>query len=234
MHIATTRTAPATDLDPLREAAMHIAEYDWLVVTSARTVPPLMEALTRAGVPAEDVRASGVRICAVGPRTGDALSVAGLSPDILPERFVAEGVVKALLEATDLEGARILLPRAEEGREVIPAELEAAGASVDVVPAYRTDGDPEESGRLAELVSGGGVDVLTFTAGSAVRSFAMAWGRRGRPLPDGVGVVALGPATADALEEEGLPVHGVADPHTLEGLVYALENWAETRRSSDA
>jgi uroporphyrinogen-III synthase len=228
LHYPATRTASASNLDPLRTAAERIAEYDWLVVTSARAVPPLMEALTRAGMPAEEVRSSGVRICAVGPRTAEALSVAGLSPEVLPERFIAEGVVSAIMAAADLNGARVLFPRAEDGREVIPRELAAAGATVDVVSAYRTEEDPSESSRLATLVGEGGVDALAFTAGSAARSFAVGWGKRG-PLPEGVGIVALGPATAGALREGGLPVHAVAEPHTLEGLVDALEGWARTR-----
>lgn len=228
IHLATTRAAPASDSDPLAEAARRIGDYDWLIVTSGRAVPPLMEALSRAGVAPEDVRSGGVCLCAVGPRTGEALSVAGLSPDLVPDRFDSEGVIRALLEGAAVEGRRVLFPRVEEGRDVIPTELAAAGATVDVVPAYRIVGDPEESARLAELVGAGGVDALTFTAGSAARSFAEAWEGRG-PLPEGLGVVALGPATAEALREVGLPAHRIADLYTLAGLVEALEQWARGR-----
>ncbi|MGH2740475.1 MAG: uroporphyrinogen-III synthase, partial [Actinomycetota bacterium] len=40
---------------------------------------------------------------------------------------------------------------------------------------------------------------------------------------DGPRVACIGPVTADAARVAGLPVHRVAEPHTIEGLVTALE-----------
>jgi uroporphyrinogen-III synthase len=212
-------------------------------VTSRNAVGPLraalegegtLEALTTARtVQPPDPADPFPRICAVGPGTAAALKAAGLPADRIPSEhgagYTAEGVVQALSD--EVEGLRILYPRAEGAREVIPRELGARGATVEAVEAYRTREDQEGARALARGVDRGEVDVITFAAGSAARSFARAWraGGASRPWPEQVGVIAIGPVTARALEKAGLPVHGTGEPHTLEGLVAAVEAWVRER-----
>lgn len=228
----TTALDPPRDPGPLRYAAGRIASYDWIVVTSRNAVEPLRQALEAAGT----ARSMQGRVCAVGPGTARALEEAGLRADAVAARHVAEGVVELLRGR--VRGLRVLYPRSEGARDVIPRGLEAAGARVDVVDAYRTVPDPRGAEALAAGVDRGEVDVITFAAGSAARSFAQAWRASGvgpkgpaRAWPAGVGVVAIGPVTAAALEEEGLPVHATGEPHTLEGLVDAVEAWARESRA---
>jgi len=226
------------------------------VVTSRNAVQPLMQALEEAGTArsvqrergdrsAEAERGLRPRICAVGPGTAGALAAASLPVDRIPERYVAEGVVEALAPEVKGAGERpgadepplILYPRAEGARDVIPRDLEKMGARVDAVEAYRTVPNRDGARALADGVDRGEVDVITFAAGSAARSFARAWKEGGegagrtREWPGGVGVVAIGPVTARTLEAEGIPVHGIGEPHTLEGLVAAVEAWAREREA---
>lgn len=237
IRVPLTSTLPPSDPEALDRALGKLAEYDWLVVTSARTVQPLSRALRRAGIDPAGLPDRGVHVCAVGPRTGEALAAAGLAPELVPSRFLAEGVVEAMLGEGVGEGVRVLLPRAEEGRDTIPRLLTEAGAEVTVVSVYRTEPSPHEGDRLARMVAEGEVDVLTFTAGSAAQVFADAWSRRSpggggaepRAIPGTIGVVALGPATATVLERAGLRVDRVAHPHTFEGLVAAVAEWEEGR-----
>jgi uroporphyrinogen III methyltransferase/synthase len=188
----------------------------------------MVEALAASNVSLTQIAASALRFCAVGPATADALRGAGMPVHLVPGRFHAEGVVAALRGAEPVKASRILLPRAEEGNDTIPRELSRAGYVVDVVTAYETAPDLEESLRLASAVAAGEIDLLTFTAGSAARSFAEGWGLRG-PLPNRVGIVAIGPTTAEGLTLIGMPAESVGDPHTLEGLVAAAERWAVSR-----
>lgn len=238
IQVPLTITRPPSEPGALDHALRNLLEHDWLVVTSGRAVRPLSESLRRVGLEPDSLPDSGVRICAVGPGTGEALASAGLTPTLIPERFLAEGVVEAMLEEGVGEGTRVLLPRAEEGRDTIPRLLADAGADVTVVAAYRTVPDTAAGDRLAEMVMEGAVDVLTFTAGSAARVFAEAWSRRWAvgshgerlpAIPASVGMVALGPATAAVLEGVGLRVDRVAQPHTFEGLVSAVRDWAAAR-----
>ena len=230
-----TSTLPPEDPLELGRAVVSLYAFNWLVVTSAQTVTPLCEALETAGIRVDSLREDGLRVCAVGPRTGAMLSKAGLEPDLIPERFCASGVVDALLELGDPRRLKVFFPRAEEGREMIPWLLREAGAEVVTATAYRTVLILGAGTRLSAQVDAGKVDALTFTAGSAARVFSDAWARRRTDaageagarlmsLPTGTRVIALGPATASALESGGVRVDRIAYPHTLEGLVASLQD----------
>jgi uroporphyrinogen III methyltransferase/synthase len=232
-----TQTLPPSRRDALDRELAALFESDWLVVTSARSLPPLVAALGRRGIGAKEIRAHGVEVCAVGPETAKALRSAGFEPTLVPDRFHAEGVVEALTRSGVGPGTRIFFPRAEEGRDVIPTMLSARGAEVRVVAVYRTEPLAEEADRLVRLLAEGRCDAVTFTAASAAAAFAEALdrsaGRRahgpgssGRP-----GVIALGPSTAAALTSRGIPVDRIAAPHTLEALVEAVADWARTARA---
>ena len=67
----------------------------------------------------------------------------------------------------DVAGQRILLARAAVARDVIPDALRAAGATVDVVDAYR-NGMPAAAPELLRAAVAGGMDVATFTSSSSV------------------------------------------------------------------
>ena len=238
LPVPLTRTGSPRDPGALERAVLHLPGYDWLVVTSARTVPPLIQAIRAGGVRVEDARAGGLRICAVGPRTGEVLARAGLVPDVVPEHFNADGVVRSILAVQGGRPPRVLFPRAEEGRETIPRQLRSAGAEVRLVTAYRTLAVPGAGARLAALVAAREVDALTFTAPSGAKLFVEAWSeRRGTHPPDGcpdrrlgiptgIGVLALGPSTAAALRARGVAVDRVAEPYTFAGLLSALAAWA--------
>ena len=72
----------------------------------------------------------------------------------------------------------------------------------------------------ADIRAARGADLLTFTSGSTVRNFA---GAVGQPLPQ-TPTICIGPATAETARDIGFNVVGVADPHTIEGLVEAASS----------
>lgn len=184
-----------------------------------------------AGPSAEAPRAGAraFEVWVVGEATGRAAARAGLPPDLVPGSYRAEGLLEAARRHRELDGLRILFARASEGRDVLPRGLEAAGARVTVLPAYRTVPDPNAAAELARDVADRRVAAVTLTAGSGARSLAAAWG--GQPWPDAVPVVALGPPTAAAARAHGIPIAGTARPHTLEGLVAALVSVLDRRVS---
>ena len=148
--------------------------------------------------------------------TESALEAMGLRADVIPPQFVAESLLHALRTADVWQGRKVLLPRAADARAVVPDGLARLGASVDIVEAYRNE--PEERGAdvTRTAVEGGEVDFVTFTASSAVRAFRRTVGGLGRARG-----VAIGPVTARTATEEGLPLAGVADQQTAEGLIEA-------------
>lgn len=223
----TIAIRPPDDPGPLREALASLDRYDWAVLTSVNGVRRVLETLEEAGrMPAEAFR--GVRTAAIGPSTADALREAGVEVEVVPDEYRAEGLLEAVAEAARLDGARVLLARAEEAREVLPRELEEAGARVDEVTAYRTEVANPDADDLAARLRAGEIDWLTFTASSTVRNFVRLVGaERGSAR-----VAAIGPITAGTARELGLDPDVVAEEYTIPGLVRALVEAEATRAGS--
>jgi uroporphyrinogen-III synthase len=204
-------TAPPTDPSALRAAIEGIAGYDWIVFPSAASVAALAGAAQRAG--------SRTGVACVGAATAAAAAAAGFRVDVVPAEHTAEALASAVAERLPPGGGRVLLPQARDGRPELAARLRAQGADVSVVEGYRTVADAEGARQLAACLDAGVVDVVTFTAPSAVRCFAAHVG--GERL-SGVKVAVIGTITAAAARSAGLPVDVVADPFTAEGLADAL------------
>jgi uroporphyrinogen III methyltransferase/synthase len=212
IEVPTIRIEPPADGGmALQRAADRLREgrYDWVVFSSANAVDALLDHMT-------DARSFGsARIAAVGPGTADTLARWRLVADLVPERAVAEGLLAAF-PAPPHPGARVLLPRAAAGRDVLPDGLAAAGWDVEAVTAYRTAG-VSLTGSEREAVAA--ADAVCFASASAVGSFLAAAGDiEGLPPV----VICIGPTTAAAAIAAGIEVTAVADPHTIPGLIAAL------------
>ena len=197
VRAALTRTV-AGDAAELASASARLAagEYDWLVVTSARTVEML------------DVGAAPVStaVAAVGSATARALAAAlGRDPDL-----VAGGSARALLEALAgrgvAPGARVLLPQSALAAPLLAEGLRGLGAHVDRVDAYttRTAAPADLPPGLVGRWRAGGVDAVVVTAGSTARAAVELLG----PAPPGTVVVALGGPSRAAALAAGLATAG--------------------------
>jgi uroporphyrinogen III methyltransferase/synthase len=187
----------------LRDAARRLGSFDWVVFTSANAVERLFADM-------RDARAFGTaRVAVVGAKTGEALARHGVVADLVPERFVAEG----LLDAFPAGKGTVLLPRAEVARDVLPDGLRAKGWQVEVVGAYRT---VPARPSAQELELAGGADAVMFSSSSTVKHY-LAVAERVPPV-----VACIGPVTARAAEAAGLHVDVVAEESTIGSLVAAL------------
>ena len=139
--------------------------------------------------------------------------------DLVPERFVAEGVVEALRGRGDVRGARVLYPKAEAARDVLPDSLRELGADVDDIPIYRSVPDPAGVLAAREALESGAVDIVTFTSSSTVRFFVESVGvdaaRRAT-------LVSMGPITSETARSLGLEVAAEAREATIGSLVEAV------------
>jgi uroporphyrinogen III methyltransferase / synthase len=218
------RMAPPEDPDPLLRAAANPEEFDWIIFTSANAVDAFMTALLDGE---RDVRAlKGPRICTSGTATAAKLATYGIKVDLIPSEFRADAVVAALMATGPMAGVRVLLPRADIGREVIGEQLREAGAVVTEVIAYRTiledaqrESDPDVYGMLLE----GKIDVATFTSPSAIRNFAKIHGAdQVVDLLKHTVVATIGPVTADAARQLGILVTIQPKTYTIPALVDAI------------
>ena len=203
--------APAIKIVPLDGPAPALERYDLVCLTSPNGARLLYQRLVEAGCDARGF--AGSRVAAIGPGTAAALAECGIMADIVPEQFVAEGLVKALESVTV---RRALIARAAEARDLLPEALRARGAEVDVVALYETLPEPLSESQLEAV---GRADYVTFTSSSTVRYFLD--GARPR-LSERTRLVSIGPVTSATLREHGLEPDVEAATHDIDGLVQAL------------
>jgi uroporphyrinogen III methyltransferase/synthase len=131
-------------------------------------------------------------------------------------------VVDAFLKE-DLNGKKVLLPRAAEARPVLPVELRQMGAVVDEVTTYLTEKVSENADLLIEQLTNKRVDLITFTSSSTVRNFkALLTADNFKDLLDGVVVASIGPITTGTAEELGFEVQITSPIYTIAGLCDAI------------
>jgi uroporphyrinogen III methyltransferase/synthase len=132
-----------------------------------------------------------------------------------------------------LGGKRVLYPRAELARDIIPRELAAAGATVASPVAYRTV-LPADNGRLRQILEAEPIDAITFTSSSTVENFLRLGGEDAPRLLTKTAVFSIGPLTTATAEEHGLTVAAEARTATLEGMIEVMTDYYKTGVRSQA
>jgi uroporphyrinogen III methyltransferase/synthase len=220
LQYPTIRIQPPASWAALDAAIDQLDQYQWLVFTSVNAVDAFFQRLFANG---KDARAlAHLRTAVIGPATAQRLRAHGLASDIVPASYRAESVVAAF-EAHDLQGSRILLPRAKQARPILPKELTRMGAQVEEIAAYETVMDTASTQGIRETLARGGIDLVTFTSSSTVENFH-------QMLPEGqqealmakVQTAAIGPITAETARRLGFKVDIEATTYTIDGLVDAI------------
>jgi uroporphyrinogen-III synthase len=209
----------------LDDALKNIRNYDWLILTSANGVEAMWERVRKLRIARRTLQ--HLQIAAIGPATKKAIVKHGLKVKMVPEEYVAESVVKGLRDK--VKGKRVVLIRAKVARDVIPEELRAAGAEVDVVEAYETIVPEKSRARLRGLMKNAGrrPHIVTFTSSSSARNFAELLGKV-KAGPGGAGSLkhvqfaSIGPVTSATLRELQMPAAIEAREFTMGGLIRAI------------
>lgn len=209
-------------------AIAQVESFHWIIFTSAHGVDGFWERLKKAG---KDARAlKGVTLAAIGPATASRLRDRGLEPDLIPTEYRAEAILEAM-KGKDLRGKRVLLPRTQKARDLLPQGLEEKGAEVTVVEAYQTLQPVADFEQIKERLRRREIDALTFTSSSTVANFAAGMGQEGLELLGSqVAVACIGPVTAASAREAGLQVHIQPQEYTIPALAKAICTYFRTRR----
>ena len=218
IELPAIKIAPPPDAyRAVDQAIQRIADYDWLIFTSTNGVDAFFARLFAAG---KDARAlSRARLAAIGTSTAKRLRVYGLTADLMPGEFRAEGILAVLKEHL-VAGARILIPRALEAREILPDRLREYGASVDVAPVYETVTEEDDPAAVRAMLAAGEIDFVTFASSSTVKNLVKLLGDAA--LLQKTKVIAIGPITAETCESLGIKPTAVAKEYTIDGMVSAI------------
>jgi uroporphyrinogen III methyltransferase / synthase len=213
---------PPEDYTALDEACARAGSFDWIVFTSANGANAFMDRLLLG--PSDTRSLAGTKLCAVGPGTASRLTRFGLKVDLMPDDHRAEGVVAALKSTGALSGRKVLFPKADIARDVLPEQLRAAGAHVTEVVAYRTvTAESDAHLSIYRQLLDGRIDVVTFSSASAVRAFITIHGsEQAVDLLSHTVVATIGPATNDAAHRYGINPQITASPSTVAALVDAI------------
>jgi len=200
----TIQIVPPKTWEPVDEAIRRLQSYHWLLFTSANAVEQFMDRM--AG------RRAVLPIAVVGSATAAKLNQWGLQAAIVPKEFRAEGLLAEFPE--NLVGTRILFPRAEVARELLPEELRRRGATVDVVTVYRTV--KALSGDIGEILESERIDCIVFTSPSSIPDDL-------RSLPSRTALAVIGPVTREAAQLLGLTPDIVPAESTIPSLIAAIQ-----------
>jgi len=221
---ATVHSLPVVEIGPPPDAAAvdraiaRLPEFQWLVFTSVNGVEAFLTRLEESG---RDLSAlANLRLAAIGPKTADALRARQLSVAIVPPEYRSECLAETLLPL--VAGQRILLARADRGRELLYEQLGGI-AHVEQVAVYSQADCVQADAEILNLLRLGKIHFVTLTSANIVRSFARLLDEASRQrLGQDVRVVSISPVTSAAARELEIPVASEASENTMDGLVAAI------------
>ena len=206
------------DWSSLDAALYKLESYNWIIFTSANGVQYFFERLLELN---KDIRElKGIKICCIGPATAAQIIKKGIKVDLVPEEYISEGILQSF-EGQDLQGQKILIPRAAQARDVLPEGLRKMGAVVDVAATYETVNSGRKKEEVLELLNENRIDIITFTSSSTVTNFLKIMGKD-FTLPSRVQVACIGPVTEATARKAGLSVDIRQEKYTMDELVQSL------------
>lgn len=232
--IETRETADEASVSAIREALSKAESYRWLIFTSTNAVDYFFGWLSRFGI---DIRRfHAARIAAVGPKTAEALAARGLLAEQLPGKFQAEGLLEQL--AGELKpGEKVLLPRGNLARDLLPRELDARGLETVPIDVYETAIAEHQDEFALQAILDKEIHLVTFTSSSTVTNLLELLKRRGAEDPAallaGVPIASIGPHTTQTAEAAGLQVAIEPREATIEALLEAIVEYRLAGRKQE-
>ncbi len=223
---AEVLTLPSSEIVPLQKPEArkklfsNLNRFDWLFFNSVNGVRIFSESVGR---PRPNLF-KGLKIAAIGSKTGEALKEAGFSVALVPDEFTQEGLVTHLRKKKiPMKGKTVLLFHAKGARTVLADSLRNMGARVSVFYLYEAK-KAKVSGRpILKALRSGKIDLVTFTSASCVDLFLSHFPRVSpKVLLNGTRIATLGPITSRRCRERGLRVACEAKKHTIEGLLDSI------------
>lgn len=246
LEFPTIEVLPPESNAELDATIDRIASYHWIIFTSKNGVKYFFRRFFEKDRDIRDLK--GVKICAVGTMTAEEVRRYGLKVDLIPDEFRAEGLISSFMEigslknddsgrksrrSVSLKGMRFLLPRAEKAREIFPEKIRELGGEIDVPVAYRTVKPESRGKRLRRFLREGRISIATFTSASTFINFRAIMGEDADEYLKGATIAAIGPVTANAIEQAGLSVDIMPSKATIEAMVDEIIQWVHRKKKRE-
>jgi uroporphyrinogen III methyltransferase / synthase len=225
--LPTVEIREPADWTPVDQAIKSLRQYDWLVFTSANGVTAFLDRIAKLGL---DLRTLGnVRIAAIGPKTTDVLRGYHLQPDLVPAKYQSEDLAAALLTALQ-PGQRVLLARADRGRDVLREQLASHG-TVEQIAVYSQVDAVEFDNEVMNALRRGEIEFVTLTSSNIAKALI---GRldatcRRRIKEGEIKLLSISPVTSEVVRKLGCPIAAEAAQATMDGVIEALIGLASAK-----
>lgn len=196
--------APTLDLEPvntqsLKDLVSRKDELDWIVFTSPTTIVSLNMFYP------DFLKNLECKLAVIGNKTGKLAEKHGLTVDLIPEDFTAEGLVEEFSK-NGITNQTIGIPRTASARPTLPEGLEELGNTVILAEAYKSlfPMDDEKVKELISKIKNDEIDAITFTSPLTVENFFEISDNKqelAKLLNDNLLTVCIGPITARVLEK---------------------------------
>jgi len=210
---------PSIEIIPRPKNEVKIAigsleSYDWLILTSASGASIMLDYFGDS--------LKKTKIAVIGPKTKELLEQKGIAVALMPTEYQVENLADELLKQ-DIKDKNLLIARASIGREVLIDKLKAT-ANVTNIHLYDTKA-PENTDtmqKLSQELEKKQIDAIIFTSSQATKNLL----KEVDPeiiLKSGAKICAIGPITAQTLEEYGIKVDTIPKEYTVKATLIALE-----------
>ena len=226
----TAILAPTLDLKPintesLKELVERKEELDWIIFTSPTTIVSLNKFYP------DFIKTLNCKLAVIGNKTGKLAEKNGLTVDLMPNDFTAEGLVEEF-KKREITGKTIGIPRTASARPVLPEELEKLGNEVILAEAYKSL-FPMDENAVEDLISkieNRKIDAITFTSPLTVKNFfeiVEDKAKIAKLLSENLLTVSIGPITGRVLDEYKIS-HIYPDTYTVPDMMELLfKKWRE-------
>ena len=213
--IKVEKISPNEELD---KSIINITNYSYLIFTSVNGVNIFFQRFFQLGI---DIRTlANIKIAAVGPKTAAAMGKYGINPEIVPNEFVAEGLIDELSKVLSKED-NVLIPRAKIGRNELIDELSQI-ATINDLKIYHTVKDEENKEEIMDTLNDLDSYYLLFTSSSTFTNFSEILKEDVGPALEKGKIISIGPITTKTIEEAGYSVYKQAKEYTIDGILELL------------
>jgi len=217
IEFPTIETVDVKTFNKIDKAIREIKKYNYIIFTSVNGVNYFFSRVFKKNLDSRIFY--GKKIVAIGEKTGSELRKYGITPDILPSKYTAEGILTKL-DRSEIKKSSFLIPRAKIARDLIPKTLRKLNCTVTVVECYETVIPKIKNSakkEFIEMLKSNSIDLVTFTSSSTVTNMLKLLGKESHLL-NNTKLASIGPITSDTLITSGFNPEITAKKHTIEGL----------------